>query len=242
MSVSPYLSMISIITPVLNEEGYVKPFLFHLNDAEEDDFELILVDGGSTDSTIDEIGEFATNLKHSKYRLELLEARKGRGNQMNKGAEKARGDILLFLHVDSLINRGSLRMIEKELEDECTVGGGFTQRFKDPDIFLKFVSLLGNLRTRSTGMFYGDYGFFIKKDIFEKMGGYDDIPFLEDVEICRKAKKFGKLRQIDCKIHTSSRRYENKGRIKLSIVFRLAVLMNSLGFRSEFLGKYIADK
>ena len=232
--------MISIITPVLNEEGYVKPFLFHLNDVgEEGDLELILVDGGSTDSTIDEIREFSTNFNH---RLELLEARKGRGNQMNKGAEKARGDILLFLHVDSLINRGSLKMIEKELEDEGTVGGGFTQRFKDPDTFMKLVSFLGNLRTRSTGMFYGDYGFFIKREIFENIGGYDDIPFLEDVEICRKAKRSGKLKQIDCKIHTSSRRYENKGRIKLSIVFRLAVVMNALGFRPQFLGKYIADK
>ncbi|MDO9516564.1 MAG: glycosyltransferase family 2 protein [Methanosarcinaceae archaeon] len=182
--------MISIITPVLNEEGYVKPFLFHLNDLEEEgDLELILVDGGSTDSTIDEIQEFA-NFKH---RLELLDARKGRGNQMNKGAEKARGDILLFLHVDSLINRGSLKIIEKELEDEAIIGGGFKQRFNDPDLFFKLVSFLGNFRTRSTGIFYGDYGFFIKKEIFEKIGGYDDIPFLEDVEICRKAKRFGKL-------------------------------------------------
>ena len=88
----------------------------------------------------------------------------------------------------------------------------------------------------------GYQGKFCRQDGFEKIGGYDDIPFLEDVEICRKAKRFGKLKQIDCKIHTSSRRYENKGRIKLSIVFILAVVMNALGFRSELLGKYISDK
>lgn len=230
--------MISIITPILNEEGYVETFLVHLNNV-EGDFELILVDGGSTDGTIEEIRGFTSNFRH---RLELLEAQKGRGNQMNRGAQRARGDILLFLHVDSLINVGSLRKIEMELEDATTVGGGFTQRFNDPDIFLTLVSLLGNFRTRLTSTFYGDFGFFIKKEMFEKIGGYDDIPFLEDVQFCRKAKKFGKLKQIDCKIYTSSRRYISKGRMKLSIVFILAVLMNALGFRPEFFRKYIVDK
>jgi rSAM/selenodomain-associated transferase 2 len=230
--------MISIITPVLNEEGYVEPFLVHLNNIDSD-FELIMVDGGSADRTINEIREWTSNFRH---RLELLETQKGRGNQMNKGAEEAQGDILLFLHVDSLIDKGSLRIIVNELADTAIIGGGFIQRFIDPDAFLTLVSILGNFRTRMTNIFYGDYGFFIKKDAFEKMGGYDDIPFLEDVEICRRAKKFGKLKQIDCKIHTSARRYTTKGRIRLSIVFILAVLMNALGLRPAFLGKYIADK
>ncbi|MCL7412544.1 MAG: TIGR04283 family arsenosugar biosynthesis glycosyltransferase [ANME-2 cluster archaeon] len=230
--------MISIITPVLNEKGYVEPFLIHLNTI-NGDIELILVDGGSTDGTINEILGCTNNFRH---RLELLETKTGRGHQMNRGAEKARGNILLFLHVDSLINRDSLRIIERTLKDTAIIGGGFTQRFNDPDTFLTMMSLLGNFRTRLTNIFYGDYGFFIKKEIFEQMGGYDDIPYLEDVEICRRAKKFGKLKQIDCKIYTSARRYTSKGRIRLSIVFILAVLMNSLGLRPAFLGNYIADK
>jgi len=230
--------MISIITPILNEEGYVRPFLIHLNEV-RGDFELIMVDGGSKDGTLKEV-ENCMNEFHGKLRL--LRASRGRAIQMNKGAHEAHGDILLFLHVDCFIKKDSLGLIEKEIYSNGMIGGGFRQVFYDADLFLKFNSAFGNLRASLTKIFFGDYGIFLRKDIFEKIGCYDNIPILEDVEICNKAKKYGKLVQIDRFIFTSPRRYLNHGKIKLTIVFNLACLFNIVGFRPRFLLRYIVDK
>lgn len=230
--------MISIITPVLNEEGYVKPFLAHL-DVLEGDFELILVDGGSSDGTVKEVDRY----RHSfGQNLKLLEADHGRGIQMNAGARAARGDILLFLHVDCAIERDSLEAIEREISGTSIVGGGFRQVFWSRDLFLKTISILGNVRTRITKTFYGDFGIFLRKDIFQLIGGYDEIPFLEDVELCKKAKKHGRLVQIDRYIFTSPRRFFSKGRVKLTAAFVFAVLLNMVGCRPRFLIRYIVEK
>jgi rSAM/selenodomain-associated transferase 2 len=228
--------MISIITPIFNEEGYVMPFIAHLRDV-EGDFELIMVDGGSSDGTLKEVENFMDG-----HRFKLLEAQRGRAIQMNKGAEAACGDILLFLHVDCFITKDSLKLIETEIYMKKNIGGGFQQYFSDPDAFLKFVSAFGNLRARLTKIFFGDYGIFLRKDIFERIGSYDNFPFLEDVELCKKAKKYGKLVQIDRFIYTSPRRYLSKGKIRLTAVFILAGFFNLAGFRPLFLLKYISDK
>jgi rSAM/selenodomain-associated transferase 2 len=228
--------MISIITPILNEEGYVMPFIAHIRDL-EGDFELIMVDGGSSDGTLKEVENSMDG-----HRIKLLRTQRGRAIQMNKGAEAACGDILLFLHVDCFIAKDSLKLIETEIYVEKNIGGGFKQYFSDPDAFLKFVSAFGNLRARFTKIFFGDYGIFLRKDIFERIGSYDNLPFLEDVELCKKAKKYGNLARIDRFIYTSPRRYLSKGRIRLTVVFILAGLFNYAGFRPRFLLKYIIDK
>jgi rSAM/selenodomain-associated transferase 2 len=230
--------MISIVTPMLNEEENVKPFLNNLRGL-EGDFELILVDGGSWDRTLSEVEIHKNGFPR---RLKLLEADRGRGLQMNRGAQMAEGNILLFLHIDCLIQKDSLRLIEKLIHGKKIIGGGFRQAFLSPDLFLKLQSGIGNLRAGLTRTFYGDYGIFIRKDIFDQVGGFDNIPFLEDVEMCKKVKKYGKLIQINHSILTSPRRYLNKGKLRLIAAFTLAILLNSAGFRPRFLIKYITDK
>lgn len=230
--------MISIITPMLNEEENVKPFLDNLGGL-EGDFELVLVDGGSRDATVREVERHRDGFPG---RLKLLEAGRGRGIQMNRGAEMAEGDILLFLHIDCLIQKDSLKLIEKLIHGKKVIGGGFRQAFLSPDLFLKLQSSIGNLRAELTKTFYGDYGIFIRKDVFEKVGGFDNIPFLEDIEFCKKVKKYGKLIQINRYILTSPRRYLSKGKLRLTAAFTLAILLNSAGLRPGFLIKYIADK
>lgn len=231
-------SLISIITPLLNERRHINSFLENISKI-EGDFELILVDGGSIDGTMDEV---KTNRSKFNRRLSILESEPGRSNQMNKGAEYANGDILLFLHVDCLLQKGCLETIENTIKSGTIIGGGFKQAFTNSNSFLQFVSVLGNIRTRVMKIFFGDYGLFIRKDVFAKVGGYDNIQFLEDVELSKKVKKYGKLIQIDSVIRTSPRRYESKGRLRLSILFTLAYLFNLVKLRPKFLIKYIVEK
>lgn len=230
--------MLTIITPVLNEKENVKPFLANL-DTLEGDFDLIIVDGGSSDGTVEEIERCMAG---SNRRLEVLSSDKGRALQMNCGAKEAQGDILLFLHVDCMLHKDSIRCVEKAVYEQNMIGGGFRQAFSEPDLFLRFISATGNLRVKMTKIFYGDYGIFIRKDIFENMGGYDNVPFLEEVGLCRKAKKYGRLVWIDRPILTSSRRYQSQGRIRLTVVFMLANFLNRFGIRPAFLTRYIVDK
>jgi rSAM/selenodomain-associated transferase 2 len=229
--------MISIITPVLNEKENIRGFLDHVDDL-DGEFELVLVDGGSADDTFSEIEKGKEGFDHD---LVVISSEKGRGLQMNNGAKEANGDILLFLHVDSEIEKDSLNVIEKSISEDGIIGGGLTHSFNNPDTFLKITSAFGNSRARATKIFFGDFGIFIRKDVFEKMGGYDEIPFLEDVELCKKAKQYGELDQIESLIVTSARRYEKKGRFKLTAFFTLAVLLNMVGLRPDFLYKYIVE-
>jgi hypothetical protein len=143
--------------------------------------------------------------------------------------------------VDCFIEKDSLNIIEIKIGDRKIVGGAFTHSFSDPDLFFKLSSAFGNLQSRISQIFFGDFGIFIRKDIFDQMGGYDEIRFLEDVEFCRKAKKFGRLEAIDSLITTSARRYYQKGKIKMTVVFIMACLLNIFRFRPDFLYKYITE-
>ena len=230
--------MISIITPVLNEEDTIGPLLDNLN-ACSGNFELIIVDGGSTDETLEVIEKQKNDFEHE---LKVLRSGRGRAVQMNKGAAVAKGEILLFLHADSIIEKDSLLKIEDALKDGRYIGGGYLQRFSGDDKFLKTLSELGNMRVRIRMIFYGDYGIFIQRNVFNKMNGYDEVKVLEDVEFCSKAKKYGKLVQINSLLLTSPRRFESIGRAKLSAVFIIALVLNIFKKRPEFLIKYITDK
>jgi rSAM/selenodomain-associated transferase 2 len=229
--------MISIVTPVLNEKENIGRFFENMNEL-EGDFELIMVDGQSSDGTPTEIERVKKGFNHP---LTVISAPRGRSLQMNRGAEVAKGDILLFLHVDSKIQRDSLDALNGGISKDGIIGGAYTQSFENPDTFLKITSAFGNFRARATKIFFGDYGIFIKKEVFDEMGGYEEIPFLEDVELCKKAKKYGTLDQLDRDIITSARRYEKKGRIRLTAFFTMALFLNMVGLRPKFLYRYIIE-
>lgn len=229
--------MLSIVTPVLNEQDWILPYVTRLA-ALEGDYECIIVDGGSTDQTCAMVRAMRDSLT---FPLRLLHTPPGRAVQMNAGAGAARGDILLFLHVDCRIPPDSLQAIERAVYRTGAAGGGFTHSFSPAGPLLSATSILGNLHARLTGVFFGDFGIFIRRDVFERIGGYDtDLPYLEDAELCRAALREGPLVALPRTIVSSSRRYAWKGRWRLTAVFALAILLNTIGVRPRRFVPYIA--
>jgi rSAM/selenodomain-associated transferase 2 len=232
------MQLISIITPVLNEEDMIGPFLDHLARL-QGSFELIIVDGGSTDPTCAVVRDYTNRFP---ARLHLLSTEAGRSFQMNTGAQAAKGEILLFLHVDCRVPADSLEVIARACSEPDVCGGAFTHSFGEPGFFHAFIGILVNACTKYTRTFFGDSGIFVKRDIFFKAEGFPIIPWCEDLEFCRSVKKYCRMKQIEHVIMSSPRRFQRVGRVKLTAVYLIAILLNTAGIRPMFLKRYIVDR
>jgi rSAM/selenodomain-associated transferase 2 len=232
------MPLISIITPVLNEEEMITPFLDHLA-LLQGPFELLIVDGDSSDTTRARIQQYASPFPAP---LHLLSAPAGRSGQMNSGAAAAQGEILLFLHVDCLIPADSLQVITQVCTEQDVCGGAFIHSFGEPGLFHSFIGILVNTCTKYTRTFFGDSGIFVQRDIFFQAGGFELIPFCEDLEFCRSARRYGRMKQINRVIRSSPRRFRRIGRMKLTAVYLLAIVLNMAGIRPLFLKRYIVDQ
>ena len=232
------MQRISIITPVLNEEDMIAPFLDHLAGL-QGYCELIVVDGGSTDTTCAVVRDYAGRFPAS---LHLLVTPAGRSGQMNAGAETALGEILLFLHVDCRIPPDSLQVISRTCSEPGACGGAFTHTFGEPGFFHAVIGILVNACTKYTRTFFGDSGIFVKRDIFFKAGRFPIIPWCEDLEFCRSVRRYCRMQQIDRVIKSSPRRFRRIGRVKLTAVYVLAIVLNMAGIRPMFLKRFIIDR
>jgi rSAM/selenodomain-associated transferase 2 len=229
---------ISIITPVLNEEDMITPFLDHLA-LLQGPFELLIVDGGSSDATRARIQQYPSPFPAP---LHLLSAPAGRSGQMNTGAAAAQGEILLFLHVDCRIPVDSLQVITQVCTEQGVCGGAFTHSFGEPGLFHAFIGNIINAGTRYTRTFFGDFGIFVQRDVFFQAGGFELIPFCEDLEFCRSVRTYGRMKQVNRVIRSSPRRFRRIGRVKLTAVYMLAIVLNRAGIRPLFLKRYIVDR
>lgn len=218
--------MISIIIPVLNEEKNIEKMLMELNSLDGDK-EVILVDGGSMDNTKAIAAQYS----------EVFESSPGRAKQMNLGAEHAKGEILWFVHSDSLVDGNSLKCIKNAIQ-EGYIGGGFKLYFYDlATKFMKFVAKSSNKRAKYLGLYFGDQGIFVRCDVFKKIGGYPEIPIMEDWEMGLRLKKLGKMKLVDCKIGTSARRFINGGSFKTLMLMHRIKLLYIIGVSPDRLVK-----
>lgn len=194
------MQRISIIIPVLNEAAIIVACLRRLQGLRQRECELIIADGGSTDATL----ELATPLADK-----VVTASPGRALQMNAGAAVASGECLWFLHSDSIIPMDADDLIRARLSHYDW--GRFDVRLSGSQTFLRLIELTMNLRSRLSGIATGDQGIFVRRNSFEKIGGYPAIALMEDIALSKRLKRISKSACIDTPLITSSRRWERDG-------------------------------
>jgi rSAM/selenodomain-associated transferase 2 len=171
--------------------------------------EVIVVDAGSADETA------AVAARHG---VRLLVAPRGRARQMNAGARAARGEVLLFLHADTRLPDGALAAIAQALGDPEVVGGRFDVRFDSARPVLRMVAWFMNRRSRLSGIATGDQALFVRRAVFEALGGFPDIPLMEDVELTRRLKRRGRLAALRARVITAARKWEREGALRTIVL------------------------
>ncbi|MBU2712705.1 TIGR04283 family arsenosugar biosynthesis glycosyltransferase [Zooshikella harenae] len=201
---------LSIIVPTLNEAKGIQPFLMTLQPLRSKGHEVILVDGGSQDKTTD----YARTMVDC-----LVSCATGRARQMQYGAELATGEVLLFLHADTLLPDQADEFIEQAFGKGGRCWGRFDVSFSGSHWLFYCIAYMMNKRSRITGIATGDQAIFVKRDHFEAIGGFLAIPLMEDIDLCSRLRQQGKPVCIPVPVITSSRRWEQNG------IFRTILLM-----------------
>jgi rSAM/selenodomain-associated transferase 2 len=194
--------LISIIIPVLNEAPGLAACLHPLLSFRQRGCELIVVDGGSTDQSV----EIAHSLAD-----QVLVAPKGRASQMNAGAREAQGEILWFLHADSLPPAEADTLIRTALHSSGHRWGRFDIRLSGKRASLRMVETFMNWRSFLTGIATGDQGIFVYRSAFQQVGGYPAIPLMEDIALSKRLKRMSRPACLHPRLLSSSRRWEKNG-------------------------------
>jgi rSAM/selenodomain-associated transferase 2 len=196
------MSKLSIIMPVLDEGEGIAATLDALADLRTLGAEVIVVDGGSRDATI----------QRARLRTDrVISAPRGRALQMNAGAAKATGDVLLFLHADTRLPRHADHVVLTALERSDRAWGRFDVKIEGRSPLLLLVGWLMNLRSRLTGIATGDQAIFVRRDAFQTVGGFAEIPLMEDIALCKRLKRVSRPLCLSERVITSGRRWEKNG-------------------------------
>jgi rSAM/selenodomain-associated transferase 2 len=210
--------VLSIVIPALNEAAGIEATLQALQPLRLRGVELVLADGGSSDST---------PTLAQPWVDAVVDAPRGRALQMNAGAARARASVLLFLHADTrlppLADVLVLQAVQRSDKGACW--GRFDVRIEGRPWMLRVVAVLMNLRSRASGIATGDQAIFITRGAFERVGGFPEQALMEDIEISRRLKRLGRPACLRARVCTSGRRWEQRG------VWRTIVLMWRLRWR-----------
>jgi len=204
------MTQLSIIIPTLNEEKLIERTLLTVKEAAPD-AEVIVVDGGSSDATIARASQHA----------QVISTKRGRGGQLNAGVQATQGDILLFLHADTVPDKAGLEeLLEVMQQDQEVLGGAFRMRFDDTRAMYKRIGANVTERSLRTKSYTGDQGIFTRRSTFERLGGHRDWPFMEDVDYSERMGKLGKVVLLGHEVETSARRHNKWGllRTQLTVV------------------------
>src|SRR5882724_143811 len=198
----------SIVVPVYNEAQLIRPFLQHFRERAPG-AEVIVADGGSSDGTPD----LAAGLCN-----QIVVGERNRAVQMNLGARAASGDVLWFVHVDAEVPKECLAEIARVLDDR-TVAGGYFRICLPPDPVYRLTDTFAHYAGLLLRMRCGDHGMFCRRTAFVEVGGFPDVPLMEDVEFFRRLRRCGRVVYSNKRIGASPRRYETVGPIRLTFAY-----------------------
>src|SRR3990167_2533655 len=219
---------ISVIIPTLNEESHIEKTLQSVI-RQEGDYELYVVDGGSTENTV------AIAKRYTK----VIDSKRGRAIQMNAGARLCKGDVLLFLHADTLLPESAFREIRKRMNDTTVAGGSFSIAFDSNNFILKGVSFITRFNFRL--FHFGDQGIFVRRDVFQKLHGYKDMPIMEDYDFYKRLMKQGQVILVRMPVISSARRFIKKGVIRQLLINKFVVLAYWAGVDIQTIKRFYDD-
>jgi rSAM/selenodomain-associated transferase 2 len=212
---------VSVIVPTLDEASGIGATIEALYaHAGGSRLELIVADGGSVDETC--------QIARSLGAL-VMASEPGRGRQMNAGAAAASGEVLLFLHADTLVPKDYLKHILETLAREGVVAGAFELGIDAPNRSLRWIEWFVNLRSRWLSLPYGDQGLFMRAETFQDLGGFADLPAMEDYELVRRLAKRGRVRLAPARVKTSARRWLHQGVLCATMVNQACIIGYYLG-------------
>ena len=220
--------MISIVIPTLNESVYLANTLLSIFDAVSNPIEIIVVDGGSVDNTV----EIAR-----KFGVQVVLCGNGRSYQMNAGAAVATGDVLMFLHGDTVVPIGFDRRVEEAInlpkfplpKKDQPIAGAFNLEINGDRSGLRWVEWGVKVRSKFFNLPYGDQALFLKASTFHELGGFPELPIMEDFVFVRSLLKYGKITIVPAAVTTSARRWEQQGILKTTIINQVMILGYYLG-------------
>ncbi len=219
--------IISIVIPMLNEGDQIVSCLAQFTASPG--CEVIVSDGGSSDVSC----ELAQSFLH----VRTLAGTAGRAGQLNRGAEASGGEILWFLHADSRVPPAAAESILKALSNPGVVGGAFRFALDSNRFCFRLIEFFTRLRSEVFGLSYGDQGFFVRRTVFRELGGFPEVPILEDVYFWRKLRRCGKTVIIKDALVTSARRWETQGVLRTIYTHIKITLFDALGVPAEKLAK-----
>lgn len=218
--------LLSVIVPVLNEADGIEEVLQSLQD---DGIEVIVVDGGSQDDTVERAKAMGVN---------VIKTAQGRAEQMNAGAEAATGEILLFLHADTRLPEEFVTLARQTLAQPRTIAGAFDLRIAGSEPGLRWIEWAVKWRSRLLQLPYGDQALFLKAETFRQLGGFAELPILEDFELVRRLQRYGKISIAPAAVITSGRRWQALGIWQTTLINQLVLLAYSLGISPAQIAKW----